>query len=123
MSSVRYGGIEGTVILIAPDATVDETSGETYFRVLVLPDRPYLGDGPGDLPITPVHAGDHRYPHRPEIGAGLSRQAGLEATPRGLPRALGRAPYGVRYLLVATNTDVPVGGRWFRFVAPPMRSS
>ena len=50
---VRYGGIEGTVILIAPDATVDETSGETYFRVLVLPDRPYLGDGPGDLPITP----------------------------------------------------------------------
>ena len=49
---VRYGGIDGEVILIAPDATVDE-SGETYFRVLVLPDRPYLGDGPGDLPITP----------------------------------------------------------------------
>ena len=49
---MRYGGIDGEVILIAPDATVDE-SGETYFRVLVLPDRPYLGDGPGDLPITP----------------------------------------------------------------------
>ena len=49
---MRYGGIEGTVILIAPDATVDE-SGETYFRVLVRPKKPYLGDGPDDLPITP----------------------------------------------------------------------
>lgn len=50
---VRYGGIEGEVILIAPDATVDDSSGETYFRVVVRPEKPYVGDDAGDLPITP----------------------------------------------------------------------
>ncbi len=50
---VRYGGIEGEVILIAPDATVDDSSGETYFRVVVRPEKSYLGETAGDLPITP----------------------------------------------------------------------
>jgi len=49
---VRYGGIEGEVIRIAPDATIDD-SGETYFRVIVRSDKSYLGAVPGDLPITP----------------------------------------------------------------------
>jgi adhesin transport system membrane fusion protein len=50
---VRYGGIEGEVILIAPDATVDDLSGKAYFRVVVRPDKPYVGDDPADLPISP----------------------------------------------------------------------
>ena len=50
---VRYGGIDGEVVLIAPDATVDDSSGETYFRVVVRPDRAYVGEDPDDLPITP----------------------------------------------------------------------
>lgn len=48
---VRYGGIEGEVILIAPNATVDDSSGETYFRVVVRPEKSYVGDDAGDLPI------------------------------------------------------------------------
>ena len=48
----RYGGIEGTVILVAPDTSTDD-NGMPYFRVVVQPDKSYLGANPGDLPILP----------------------------------------------------------------------
>ncbi len=49
---VRYGGLEGEVIDLSPDAHTDQ-GGETYFRVVVHTDKTYLGDGPGDYPIAP----------------------------------------------------------------------
>jgi adhesin transport system membrane fusion protein len=48
----RYGGLEGEVILVAPDSTTDQ-QGNVYFRVVVHPDKTYLGRRPGELPITP----------------------------------------------------------------------
>lgn len=48
----RYGGLEGTVIQVAPDSTTPE-NGPPYFRVLVETEKDHLGAGPGDLPITP----------------------------------------------------------------------
>ena len=49
---VRYGGLEGTVIHVAPDASKDE-NGAPYFRVVVQTDKTYLGSRAGQLPITP----------------------------------------------------------------------
>lgn len=49
---VRYGGLDGKVINVAADSSV-ERDGQPYFRVVVETDRPYLGDSPGQLPITP----------------------------------------------------------------------
>ncbi|MCW8836572.1 MAG: HlyD family type I secretion periplasmic adaptor subunit [Rhodospirillales bacterium] len=49
---VRYGGLEGKVILIAADTTVDK-DGSPYYRVVVETDKAYLGDEEGKLPITP----------------------------------------------------------------------
>ena len=48
----RYGGLEGTVILLAPDTTTDE-NGQPYFRVIVQTDKNYLGEEEGSLPIVP----------------------------------------------------------------------
>lgn len=48
----RYGGLEGQVILVAPDSTTDQ-KGNIYFRVVVQPEKTYLGRQPGDLPISP----------------------------------------------------------------------
>lgn len=48
----RFGGLEGKVILVAPDSTVSE-KGEPHFRVVVQTDKTWLGDRKGDLPITP----------------------------------------------------------------------
>lgn len=48
----RYGGLEGQVILVAPDSTTDQ-KGNVYFRVVVQPDKTYLGRRQGELPITP----------------------------------------------------------------------
>ncbi|WP_417518109.1 HlyD family type I secretion periplasmic adaptor subunit [Minwuia sp.] len=48
---VRFGGLDGTVVRIAPDASIDET-GSSYFKVVIETDRSYLGDRPGDLPIS-----------------------------------------------------------------------
>lgn len=48
----RYGGLEGEVILVAPDSTTDQ-QGNVYFRVVVHPDKTYLGRRPGELPISP----------------------------------------------------------------------
>ena len=49
---VRYGGLEGAVIHVAPDASTDE-NGAPYFRVVVQTDKTYLGNKEGLLPITP----------------------------------------------------------------------
>ncbi|MEQ8664230.1 MAG: HlyD family type I secretion periplasmic adaptor subunit [Rhodospirillales bacterium] len=48
----RYGGLDGRVILVAPDSSTDD-DGEPYFRVVVETDRTYLGASEGQLPITP----------------------------------------------------------------------
>ncbi|MEQ8506027.1 MAG: HlyD family type I secretion periplasmic adaptor subunit [Rhodospirillales bacterium] len=49
---VRYGGLDGHVIAVAPDASTDE-NGAPYFRVVVQTDKTYLGNAEGLLPITP----------------------------------------------------------------------
>ena len=60
----RYGGLEGTVIRVAPDSSTDE-DGAPYFRVVVQTDKNFLGLQEGDLPITPgmqatvdIHTGE-----------------------------------------------------------------
>lgn len=60
----RYGGLEGKVALVAPDASTDQ-DGKPYFRVVVKTDKSYLGFEEGSLPITPgmqatvdVHTGE-----------------------------------------------------------------
>ena len=49
---VRYGGLDGKVVRIAPDTDVS-SSGRAYFRVVVETDRTWLGDTKGALPISP----------------------------------------------------------------------
>jgi adhesin transport system membrane fusion protein len=49
---VRYGGLDGTVIHVAPDSSTDP-KGEPYFRVVVQTEKTYLGEAAGKLPITP----------------------------------------------------------------------
>lgn len=48
----RYGGLDGTVTMVAPDTSTDE-KGVPYFRVLVETDKTYLGNQEGELPIIP----------------------------------------------------------------------
>jgi len=48
----RYGGLEGTVILVAPNTSLDE-NGQHYFRVVVQTERNYLGSIEGSLSIVP----------------------------------------------------------------------
>ncbi len=47
---VRYGGLEGTVIKVAPDSTVEEGE-DPYFRVRVETEKLFLGEVEGDLPV------------------------------------------------------------------------
>ncbi|SCA54904.1 Multidrug resistance efflux pump membrane-fusion protein (fragment) [Candidatus Terasakiella magnetica] len=61
---VRYGGLEGKVIHVAPDSTTSP-EGETYFRVIVQTDKTYLGAMEGLYEITPgmeatvdIHTGE-----------------------------------------------------------------
>lgn len=49
---VRYGALDGTVTLVAPDVT-EEGEDEPYFQVQIQTDKTYLGEREGDLPITP----------------------------------------------------------------------
>ena len=49
---VRYGGLDGRVVRIAPD-TDNSTTGRTFFRVVVETDRTWLGEEKGALPISP----------------------------------------------------------------------
>ncbi|MEX2455524.1 MAG: HlyD family type I secretion periplasmic adaptor subunit [Rhodospirillaceae bacterium] len=48
---VRYGGIEGEVVRIAPDSDLTP-AGRPFFRVVVETQRTWLGDETGALPIT-----------------------------------------------------------------------
>ena len=48
---IRYGGLDAVVTLVSPDSHQDE-NGNTYFRVVAETERSYLGDEPGDFPIT-----------------------------------------------------------------------
>jgi len=48
----RYGGLEGRVTLVAADTSTDE-KGMPYFRVVVQPEKTYLGRTRGMLPIMP----------------------------------------------------------------------
>lgn len=49
---VRFGTLSGTLSYIGADSVADE-EGNTYFQVMVTPDRAYLGDEPGEFPIRP----------------------------------------------------------------------
>lgn len=48
----RYGGLDGLVVLVAPDSSTDE-NGLPYFRVVVETDKSWLGVNEGELPIMP----------------------------------------------------------------------
>jgi len=48
----RYGGLQGTVTMVAADTSMDD-KGIPYFRVRVETDKTYLGQRQGELPITP----------------------------------------------------------------------
>ena len=49
---VRYGGLEGTVVHVAPDSSTTE-DGIPYYRVVVETDKDDLGDEGAELPIKP----------------------------------------------------------------------
>ncbi|TVR95569.1 MAG: HlyD family type I secretion periplasmic adaptor subunit [Rhodospirillales bacterium] len=66
---VRYGGLDGTVVAVAPDTSIDR-SGLPSFRLTVETDKTYLGDTEGSFPITPgmqatvdVHTGTRSVLH------------------------------------------------------------
>ena len=44
----EYGTIPGKVVSIDEDATIDNESGSTYFKVKVKPDKTYLKDSKGE---------------------------------------------------------------------------
>ncbi len=48
----RYGGLEGRVSVVAPDASTDE-KGNPYFSMIVEMDKTYFGEKKGILPILP----------------------------------------------------------------------
>ncbi|MEO5336856.1 MAG: HlyD family type I secretion periplasmic adaptor subunit [Magnetospirillum sp. WYHS-4] len=48
----RYGGLEGKVVMVAPDSSTDD-KGNPFFRVVVQTDKTYLGKHEGELPIMP----------------------------------------------------------------------
>lgn len=49
---VRYGGLAGTVVHVAPDTSTDPKSGAAYFEVTVETEKGRLGDDAEPLPIT-----------------------------------------------------------------------
>lgn len=49
---VRYGGIEGEVILVAPDSTIPENA-PPYFKVIIQTAQPWLGDEEDGNLISP----------------------------------------------------------------------
>jgi len=48
----RYGGLEGEVIRVSA-STNTESDGQAFYEVVVRTERTYLGENPGDFPITP----------------------------------------------------------------------
>ncbi|MCF8479305.1 MAG: HlyD family type I secretion periplasmic adaptor subunit [Rhodospirillum sp.] len=60
----RYGGLEGTVTLVAPDTTIDD-KGQAFYRVQVRTRETHLGDKAGEYEIKPgmeaivdIHTGE-----------------------------------------------------------------
>lgn len=49
---IRYGSLDGHVVRIAPDSSLDD-QGRPYFKVVVQTDRAYLGNSPEQFPIGP----------------------------------------------------------------------
>lgn len=49
---IRYGALEGRIVQISPDTSVS-AEGQAYFKVVMAPERGFLGSGPEDLPIMP----------------------------------------------------------------------
>jgi adhesin transport system membrane fusion protein len=49
---VRFGTLSGTLTYIGADSVAD-ADGNTYFQIMVTPDRAFLGDIPGEFPIRP----------------------------------------------------------------------
>lgn len=47
-----YGGLAAKVILVSPDSLTTQ-DGQTFFRVIAQTDKDYLGEVPGQNPITP----------------------------------------------------------------------
>lgn len=63
----RYGGLDGTVTMVAPDTSTDD-KGNPYFRVTVETAKTYLGKKKGELPIVPgmqatvdIHTGTRNF--------------------------------------------------------------
>jgi adhesin transport system membrane fusion protein len=61
---VRYGSLDGEVIMVAPDSSTDP-NGNPYFQVVVKTGKTYLGLMDGELPIIPgmqatvdIHTGE-----------------------------------------------------------------
>lgn len=50
---ITYGSLPGVVSAIAPDATVDPTTGIPYFKIWVRTERTYLGNDPDQYPVLP----------------------------------------------------------------------
>lgn len=48
----RYGGIDGQVVQVAPDATVDQ-DGNSFYRVIVETDKNYVGGSETENPVLP----------------------------------------------------------------------
>ncbi len=48
----RYGGLDGVVTVVAPDASTDK-DGQPYFQVIVETEQTWLGETPGEFPISP----------------------------------------------------------------------
>ncbi|MBM3556189.1 MAG: HlyD family type I secretion periplasmic adaptor subunit [Alphaproteobacteria bacterium] len=48
----RYGGLGGRVVTVAPDANIEPSSGQPYFKVVVETERDYLGADPDAFRIS-----------------------------------------------------------------------
>jgi adhesin transport system membrane fusion protein len=48
----RYGGLDGKVLMVAPDSSTDD-KGNPYFRLVVETEKTYLGKREGEYPISP----------------------------------------------------------------------
>lgn len=48
----RYGGLDGKVVRVAPDSTVDD-KGNAFYRVIIEPDRTYIGAQAGEHELKP----------------------------------------------------------------------
>ncbi|MBN2751268.1 MAG: HlyD family type I secretion periplasmic adaptor subunit [Rhodospirillaceae bacterium] len=49
----RYGGLDGVVTDVAPDANTDNKTGQAYFQVIVETKQTWMGENPGEFPISP----------------------------------------------------------------------